>query len=148
MLITAATRQAGKQLGIACPAHLEPHHPEAERLVKSGATERLRHFTSEHGRVLDPSKAHDQWRADKRLAGGDSLDGVGIYALDAACWLMGAGPVSVTAEISNPANGPTASAKRSAPTAAPYLRRNPPARRASEAFARWRIEFPPSAPAH
>lgn len=102
----AAAKRRGRQLGIAYRAHFEPHNLEAERLLKSGAIGTLRHFTSEHGRILDTSKPADQWRADKRLAGGGSLYDIGVYALNAACWFMGADPVAVDARISNPANDP------------------------------------------
>lgn len=102
----AAAGRAGKQLGIAYRAHFEPHNLEAERLLKAGAIGTLRHFTSEHGRLLKPEEPQDQWRADKRLAGGGSLYDIGIYALNAACWFMGADPVAVTAEISTPASDP------------------------------------------
>lgn len=102
----AAAKRAGKQLGIAYRAHFEPHNLEAERRLKAGEIGTLRHFTSEHGRLLKPEEPQDQWRADKRLAGGGSLYDIGIYALNAACWFMGADPVSVTAEINTPPNDP------------------------------------------
>lgn len=102
----AAAKRAGKQLGIAYRAHFEPHNEEALRRLRAGELGTLRYITSDHGRILDPSKPADQWRAQKSLAGGGSLYDIGIYSLNGACMFAGADPVEVTGWIDTPKNDP------------------------------------------
>jgi glucose-fructose oxidoreductase len=90
----AACKTAGRKLMIGYRSRFEPHNLEAIRLAHSGALGKLRYFRSEHGFTAgNPS----QWRLKRALSGGGSLMDIGIYALNAARYVTGEEPVSVTA---------------------------------------------------
>jgi predicted dehydrogenase len=90
----AACKKAGKQLGIAYRLHFEPYNLEVARLAQTcemGAVQLIE--AAACTAVGDPS----QWRLDKKLSGGGSLVDIGIYALQAARYISGEEPVSVSA---------------------------------------------------
>jgi glucose-fructose oxidoreductase len=90
----AAGRAANRRLMIGYRSHFEPTNLEARRLVRSGAAGTVRYVRSEHGFVMrDPSV----WRLKRALSGGGSLMDIGIYALQAARYMTGEEPVSVSA---------------------------------------------------
>lgn len=91
----AASREAGRKLGVGYRCQFEPHHREAIRLARDEVFGRLRHIEAGFGfGIGDPN----QWRLDKELAGGGPLMDVGIYALQACRYLTGEEPVEVTAQ--------------------------------------------------
>jgi predicted dehydrogenase len=99
----AAGRAAKRKLMIGYRCHFEPYNREAMRLARSGAAGRIRYVRSEHGFVQgDPSK----WRLKKALSGGGSLMDMGIYALQAARYMSGEEPLSVTARESTDRSDP------------------------------------------
>jgi predicted dehydrogenase len=57
----AASRQAGKRLGIAYRAQYEPYNLKAIELCRSGKLGKLTSIIADHGRILDPSKPEDRW---------------------------------------------------------------------------------------
>ncbi|AQR62779.1 glucose-fructose oxidoreductase [Brevundimonas sp. LM2] len=90
----AACRAAGRKLMIGYRSHFEAANREAMRIVRDGELGRVRIVTAEHGfNAGDPT----QWRLNKALAGGGSLMDIGIYSLQAARYLTGEEPASVTA---------------------------------------------------
>ena len=90
----AAGRAANRKLMIGYRSHFEPTNLEARRLVRSGAAGTVRYVRSEHGFVMrDPNV----WRLKRALSGGGSLMDIGIYALQAARYMTGEEPVSVSA---------------------------------------------------
>lgn len=92
-----ACRQADRKLMIAYRAQYEPYNLEAIRLVQSGELGEPKVIVADHGRPLDPSVPHDQWRAQKALAGGGSLYDIGIYSLNATRYLTGEEPIQIQA---------------------------------------------------
>jgi predicted dehydrogenase len=93
----AAGRAADRKLMIGYRCHFEPFNREAMRLARTGAAGRIRYVRSEHGFVQrDPTK----WRLHRALSGGGSLMDIGIYALQAARYMSGEEPVSITARES------------------------------------------------
>jgi glucose-fructose oxidoreductase len=95
-----AGQEAGRKLMIAYRAQFEPHNVEAIRMARAGEIGPVRFVTSDHGRILDPTKdPADQWRMVKSLAGGGSLYDIGIYSLQAARYLTGEEPVEVFGQI-------------------------------------------------
>lgn len=89
-----ACRAAGRKLMIGYRCHFEPNNREAMRIARTGELGSLRIVTAEHGfNIGDPK----QWRLNRALAGGGSLMDIGIYSLQAARYLTGEEPISVTA---------------------------------------------------
>jgi predicted dehydrogenase len=93
-----ACQQAGKKLMIAYRAQFEPFNLDAIARIRRGELGRVMQITADHGRIVNPTgdKA-DEWRVQKKLAGGGSLMDIGIYSLNAARYLTGEEPVEVTA---------------------------------------------------
>ena len=94
----AACQKAGVKLMIGYRSHFEPFNMAAMDMIKKGKLGDIRTITSEHGRQVKPdTHKEDSWRVKKDLAGGGSLMDIGIYALQAACYLTGEEPTSVLA---------------------------------------------------
>lgn len=90
----AACELAKRRLGIAYRCQFEPHHREAMRFAREQLFGQLKHVDAGFGFAIgDPS----QWRLRKKLAGGGALMDVGVYALQACCYLAGEEPVEVSA---------------------------------------------------
>jgi predicted dehydrogenase len=90
----AACKKANRQLGIAYRLHFEPYNLECVRLARSRELGGLKFINATAGTIpVDPK----QWRLDKKLSGGGSLVDIGIYALQAARYVAGEEPVSVSA---------------------------------------------------
>jgi predicted dehydrogenase len=93
----AACKAAGKKLAIGYRLHFEPNNLELVRLAREQTYGAVKQIEASAGfRIGDPT----QWRLDKALAGGGSLMDIGIYALQAARYIAGEEPVSVSAQMS------------------------------------------------
>lgn len=90
----AACRQAGRKLAIAYRLHFEPNNLELVRLAREKTLGSVKVIEAGAGFPIGDPK---QWRLDKALAGGGSLMDIGIYALQAARYISGEEPVSVSA---------------------------------------------------
>jgi predicted dehydrogenase len=89
-----ACKRANRKLMIGYRSRFQAHNVEAIRIARSGELGPLRTITSEHGfNAGDPT----QWRLNKALAGGGSLQDIGVYSLNAARYLTGEEPVEVAA---------------------------------------------------
>jgi predicted dehydrogenase len=90
----AACKKASRQLGIAYRLHFEPHNLEVARIARARELGAIKVIdVAGCTMVGDPH----QWRLDKKLSGGGSLVDIGIYALQAARYISGEEPVSVSA---------------------------------------------------
>lgn len=89
----AACNEAGVMLSIGYRLHFEPYNKEMMRLGKEQVFGGLKKIKAEHG--MSSAKG---WRLDKSLAGGGPLMDVGIYCVQAACYLTGMEPIVVTAK--------------------------------------------------
>jgi glucose-fructose oxidoreductase len=90
----AAMKAAGKQLSIGYRLHFEPHHQEMDRLVAEPGFGPMTKMKGGFGFHLNGQ----QWRIDKKLAGGGPLPDVGVYVLQAARRAARAWPIAVTAQ--------------------------------------------------
>jgi predicted dehydrogenase len=90
----AACKAAGRKLAIAYRLHFEPNNLELVRLAREKTLGSLKLIEAAAGFPIGDPK---QWRLDKALAGGGSLMDIGIYALQAARYISGEEPVSVSA---------------------------------------------------
>jgi predicted dehydrogenase len=90
-----ACKQANRLLSIGYRLHFEPHNQEAMRLGQQKVFGLVKLVESSFGfKIGDPK----QWRLNKQLAGGGALMDVGVYAIQAARYVTGEEPVSVTAQ--------------------------------------------------
>ena len=92
----AAARAAGRQLAIGYRLHFEPYNRELVRLARDKVLGPVKVIDTAAGFAMGPDVG--QWRLNKRLAGGGSLMDMGIYALQAARYISGEEPVSVSAQ--------------------------------------------------
>jgi glucose-fructose oxidoreductase len=90
-----ACRAADRQLAIAYRMAYDPNLREARRLVRDGAIGNVRAIESVFGFNIGPMN----WRLSKKMAGGGPLMDIGIYSINAARFVLGQEPVSVTATI-------------------------------------------------
>lgn len=99
----AACRKAGRKLMIGYRSHFEPHNVHAMKLARDGTVGGRRFVQSEHGFPIgDPT----QWRLKRALAGGGSVMDIGIYSVQAARYMAGEEPVSVSARESTDRQDP------------------------------------------
>jgi len=90
----AASKKAGRQLGIGYRLHFEPYNLELMRIARARELGALKFIAATAGTIPVEPK---QWRLDKKLAGGGSMVDIGIYALQAVRYVSGEEPVSVSA---------------------------------------------------
>lgn len=88
----AACRTAGRKLMIAYRCQLEPTNLRAIELLKQGYVGTVETIHSVDGFNIGPG----EWRLNKKMAGGGPMMDVGIYSLEACCYLTGEEPVEVS----------------------------------------------------
>jgi predicted dehydrogenase len=92
-MIAAATK--GKFLfSIGYRLHYDAYNLEATRLVNEKVYGEVKSIETTFS--IMPHKG--EWRLDKKIAGGGPLMDVGIYCMQAVCYLLGTEPVAVTAQ--------------------------------------------------
>lgn len=90
-----ACRSADRKLAIGYRLHFEPYNQELMRLGREEEFGPVKMVEASFGFPIgDPN----QWRLDRELAGGGPLMDVGIYAVNAARYVTGEEPESVTAQ--------------------------------------------------
>ena len=93
-----ACKKGDRKLMIAYRAQYEPFNLAAIEIARQNKQlGQLKAIVADHGRNLDPSDKADQWRMDKKLAGGGSLMDIGIYSLQATRYITGEEPVEISA---------------------------------------------------
>jgi predicted dehydrogenase len=89
-----AGKKANRKLMIAYRCRYEPYNQEAIRIARSTELGPTQMITADAGfNIGEPN----QWRLNKKLAGGGSLMDIGIYALNATRYLTGEEPVELNA---------------------------------------------------
>ncbi len=83
-----ACNAASKKLMIAYRCQYEPTHLRAIQLIREGKLGSIQSIESAFGFPISPN----EWRLDKKLAGGGPLMDVGIYCLNASRYLTGEEP--------------------------------------------------------
>jgi len=86
-----ACASANKKLMIAYRCQYEPANLRAVQLIREGKLGSIQSIESAFGFPIAPN----EWRLDKKLAGGGPLMDVGIYCLNASRYLTGEEPVEV-----------------------------------------------------
>ncbi|MEO6435824.1 MAG: Gfo/Idh/MocA family oxidoreductase [Tepidisphaeraceae bacterium] len=98
----AACKQANRKLMIGYRLRYEPTHMKAIEICRNKT----------YGAPLVVESAHafaigqNEWRTDKTLAGGGPVMDVGIYSVNAARYLIGEEPASVSAQTWQPKDDP------------------------------------------
>ena len=92
----AACKAANVKLMIAYRCHYEPTNLRAIQLIRSGAIGQVQAIESAFGFNMGPN----EWRTNKKLAGGGPLYDVGIYSLNACRYLTGEEPSAISAYAS------------------------------------------------
>ena len=82
-----ACKEANKKLMIAYRCHYEPTNLRAMQLIREGRLGKIQAIESANGFKARP----DQWRLDRKLAGGGPLMDMGVYSLNACRYLTGRG---------------------------------------------------------
>ena len=88
-----ACRDAGVKLMIAYRCQLEPTNLRAIQLIRDGQMGSVQAIESANGFNIRP----DQWRLNKKMAGGGPLMDVGVYSLNACRYLTGEEPQVLSA---------------------------------------------------
>ncbi|WP_342644735.1 Gfo/Idh/MocA family oxidoreductase [Mucilaginibacter sp. CSA2-8R] len=103
----AACQKAGVQLAIGYRLHYEPTHLEIKRLGQQKVFGQVRMIDAGLGyqtydikEITNPPHINTatEWRLNKALSGGGPLMDLGIYCIQAARYIMGQEPVSVTGQ--------------------------------------------------
>jgi glucose-fructose oxidoreductase len=102
----AAGRRANRKLMIAYRSHFEPHNMEAMKLMAQNAVGQLRLIRTEQSYRMGPTSPSENWRVNRALAGGGPLEDLGIYGLQAALYLSGQMPESISAAAFRPSGDP------------------------------------------
>ena len=92
----AACKAANVKLMIAYRCHYEPTNLRAVKLIRSGALGQVQAIESAFGFNMGPN----EWRTNKKLAGGGPVFDVGIYSLNACRYLTGEEPEKISAYAS------------------------------------------------
>lgn len=90
--MVAEAKKRSLRLGIGYRCHFEPYNLEAMRLCRTGAIGDIRTIRSEHGFVLG---GDDGWHTKRSLGGIGAISEIGVYAIQALCYLAGADPVEI-----------------------------------------------------
>jgi len=89
--MVAEAKKAGKRLQIGYRCHFENFNKEAMRLCQTGALGRIRTIRSDHGFTL----GWNGWHTSRKLGGFGAISEIGVYAIQALCYLAGADPIEV-----------------------------------------------------
>ncbi len=89
----AACKKANVKLMIAYRCHLQQSHIQARDLIRSGAMGKVEAIEGAAGFNI----AHGVWRTKRQYAGGGPLMDIGIYALNAARFVLGEEPSDISA---------------------------------------------------
>ncbi|MEA2709702.1 MAG: hypothetical protein QOF78_2303 [Phycisphaerales bacterium] len=98
----AACKAANRKLMIGYRLRYEPHHMRAIEMVQKKEFGSARVIESVHSFNIGPN----EWRTDKKLAGGGPVMDLGIYCINACRYLSGQEPTHVNAMTFQPENDP------------------------------------------
>ena len=98
----AVCKAANVKLMIAYRCHYEPTNLKAIRLIREGGIGQVQAINSPFGYNIGPN----EWRTNKKLAGGGPLYDVGIYSLNACRYLTGEEPSAISAYASTIGHDP------------------------------------------
>jgi predicted dehydrogenase len=89
-----ASKKGNKFLSIGYRLHYDPFNMEMVKLVNEKTYGAIKSIETDFS--ITPKKG--EWRLNKKIAGGGPLMDVGIYCLQAICYVTGNDPIAVTAK--------------------------------------------------
>lgn len=89
-----AAKKAGKTISIGYRLHFDPYHKEMIRMATEQEFGKLTGINCSFS-FIPPAAV---WRLSKKESGGGPLVDVGIYCIQAVCYITGQSPVAVTAQ--------------------------------------------------
>lgn len=95
-----AAKKAGVKLSVGYRLHFEKHHQEAMRLGQETVYGKVRFM---EGGLAFRVRNTSLWRLDAKLGGGGAIMDLGVYPLQAARYISGEEPISVSAQGYNSA---------------------------------------------
>lgn len=101
-----ASKRAKRKLMVGYRCHFEPFNMKAVSLMREDAIGPLRLIRTAHQYKMGPATPADNWRANRTFAGGGPLEDYGLYGLQAALYLTGETPDSVSAVSFQPKDDP------------------------------------------
>jgi predicted dehydrogenase len=90
--MVATAKQLNKRLQIGYRCHFEAHNLAAMKLCREGGLGTLRTVRSDHAFTMNWAGG---WHANRKLGGYGAIGEIGVYAINALCYLAGAEPVEV-----------------------------------------------------
>lgn len=90
----AAAKKANTCLAIGYRLQFDPYHQEMIRLAKEKVYGEIKSIDT----AFSFTPAAGEWRLNKTIAGGGPLMDVGIYCIQAVCYITGSTPLAVTAQ--------------------------------------------------
>jgi len=97
-----ACKAAGRKLMIGYRLRYEPFNQKAIQLCREKIYGDVKLINTEFGFPI----GRNQWRLDKKLAGGGPMPDVGVYCINATRYLTGEEPVQVSATLHQPTDDP------------------------------------------
>ncbi len=97
--IMAACKKNKVQLAVGYRLHFEPYNMEMKRLGQEKVFGEVRYVDASLGYGINFENPND-WHIKKALSGGGPLTNLGVYCIQAARYITGKEPVSVTAQFS------------------------------------------------
>tara|TARA_R110002050_G_scaffold16019_2_gene49046 strand:+ start:145522 stop:146655 length:1134 start_codon:yes stop_codon:yes gene_type:complete len=94
--IINACNKAGVKLGIGYRLHSEPYTQEVKRFVKEKTFGNINYISA--NAAYSSNSNPEQWRLNKKLAGGGALMNMGVYAIQSIIYGTGENPTSVSAQ--------------------------------------------------
>jgi predicted dehydrogenase len=93
--MVTACKEAGVKLLVGYRMHFEPRTLEVVNMRRNGELGKIKFFQGLSGFTIgDPN----QWRLNKKLAGGGAMMDIGIYSINGARYMVGEEPLWVTAQ--------------------------------------------------
>jgi predicted dehydrogenase len=98
-----AAKTAGRKLMIAYRCQYEPYNRAVQKMVRGKANGPVQFIDAVNTQNM---AAPDQWRFNKRLAGGGALPDIGLYCLNGARFMSGEEPIEIEARTWSAPNDP------------------------------------------
>ncbi|WP_111308822.1 Gfo/Idh/MocA family protein [Confluentibacter sediminis] len=93
--IINACKENGVKLGVGYRMQTDPYTKEIKRYAKEKTFGDLKYVSSDAGFIWG---TWDNWRLNKKLAGGGALMDMGVYAIQCCIYGAGANPISISAQ--------------------------------------------------
>jgi len=101
-----AAKRLNKKLMVAYRARFEPFNQNVIRMAREEEFGKITSIVAHKGFAIGNALGKNNWRLDRKLIGGGSLVDIGVYSVQACCYIAGAEPIEVTATTGNASGDP------------------------------------------